>query len=367
MRDDGERTMAEKVRSLKAAQLQQSDALRGAGTTWVEIADTFRATYGVNARVALRLAHGWSQREAADRWNHRWPDDLRTFKNFSYWEQWPASTGYAPSLDVLARLAELYQCSVSDLLIDGPDYRHHDRAHQARQDLERLRNVVEARGAHRDEQAMISTDHEPAMGSLAAVVRRLQEIDMHELTEVTSAWAQQLGPGVDRRSLLLKLSFAMTMAAATPDASVGSPDAEAVPAGQTLDLAGVWRSRYVYYSSGRDDQFECVHYVVIHQDGRQVAVESLPHSSGSKVKLALTVDALTATGTWEERTSPAGYYKGATYRGAIQFLVDPSGGQMTGKWIGFGKNFAINTGDWDLTLEQRSTSRPTLRAYALKA
>ncbi len=71
-------------------------------------------------------------------------------------------------------------------------------------------------------------------------------------------------------------------------------------------------------------------------------------------------------GTWEERTSPSGYYKGAGYRGAIQFLVAPSGGAMTGKWLGFGRDFRINTGDWELTLENRSTSRETLRTYSLK-
>jgi len=45
---------------------------------------------------------GWSQSQVAEEWNRRWPDDLKTFKNFSYWELWPARTGHAPSLDVLA-------------------------------------------------------------------------------------------------------------------------------------------------------------------------------------------------------------------------------------------------------------------------
>ena len=39
---------------------------------------------------------------------------------------------------------------------------------------------------------------------------------------------------------------------------------------------------------------------------------------------------------------------------------------MTGKWIGFGKNFSINNGDWTLTLESRSTSAKTLRRYEAK-
>jgi hypothetical protein len=45
----------------------------------------------LNARVALRYAHEWSQRQAADEWNKRWPDELKTFKMFSYWEQWPSA------------------------------------------------------------------------------------------------------------------------------------------------------------------------------------------------------------------------------------------------------------------------------------
>jgi hypothetical protein len=84
----------------------------------------------VNARVAFRLAHTWSQRQAAEEWNRRWPDDLKTFKNFSYWEIWPSTTGYAPSLYVLTKLAQLYECNVSDLVIDLPGFRHHDSAHR---------------------------------------------------------------------------------------------------------------------------------------------------------------------------------------------------------------------------------------------
>src|SRR3712207_6400915 len=57
--------VANRIRSLKAAQVQQSQHLRAEGKTWVEIAGAFRTAYGVNARVAFRLAHGWSQRGAA--------------------------------------------------------------------------------------------------------------------------------------------------------------------------------------------------------------------------------------------------------------------------------------------------------------
>ncbi|MGH3996720.1 MAG: hypothetical protein ACRDTJ_04575, partial [Pseudonocardiaceae bacterium] len=85
-----------------------------------------------NARVAFRYAHGWSQRQAADAWNQRWPDELKTFKTFSYWEQWPSSTGHVPTFDNLSKLAQLYECAVCDLLVDLPDFRHLDTMSSAR-------------------------------------------------------------------------------------------------------------------------------------------------------------------------------------------------------------------------------------------
>lgn len=103
---------------------------------------------------------------------------------------------------------------------------------------------------------------------------------------------------------------------------------------------------------------------MVRQAGESLTIESLQHSTGSEIALHLSVDGIFATGTWEERTSPTGYYKGAIYRGAIKLLVTPSLTKMTGKWIGFGKNFSINNGDWTFSLESRDTSASQLRAYA---
>ncbi|MGH8964212.1 MAG: hypothetical protein ACRDXB_02620, partial [Actinomycetes bacterium] len=113
-------------RSHKQQREQLVRALRAQGKSWVEIAEALRQRYRFNARVALRYAHGWSQRRAADEWNQRWPDELKTFKVFSYWEQWPSSTGHVPTFDNLSKLAELYECAVTDLLVDLPDFRHRD-------------------------------------------------------------------------------------------------------------------------------------------------------------------------------------------------------------------------------------------------
>ncbi|MGI9002773.1 MAG: helix-turn-helix domain-containing protein, partial [Pseudonocardia sp.] len=80
--------------------------------------------------VAFRLAHGWSQSQVAEQWNDHWPDEPKTFKSFSCWENWLSPTGHEPSLRTLDRLAQLYECSVGDLLSDRADYRHLDKATQ---------------------------------------------------------------------------------------------------------------------------------------------------------------------------------------------------------------------------------------------
>jgi len=43
------------------------------------------------------------------------------------------------------------------------------------------------------------------------------------------------------------------------------------------------------------------------------------------------------------------------------------GRNMSGKWIGFGKNFRVNDGEWELNWVEGSTSKRAMRAYHLKA
>lgn len=336
--------------SRRQTQMRRADALRSAGATWSEVAATLGVEFGVNARVALRMAHGWSQSDVADRWNERWPDDPKTFKNISYWERWPAASGHAPSVDVLGKLATVYQCHVTDLLIDGADHRDADAAFLTRRELRQL-----AAGATLTDQAARSAAHE----TLDDLVARWDAMDVQDLAREAAEWATQL-PSTDRRSLLLKLGFALTSVAATPE---HEPITVPPPRDGTPELSGVWRSRYAYYSDSRGSDFEGMHDVVVRQQDTTLTVESLPQASGSRLTSSLEVEGTTATGTWEERTSPSLYYRGAVYRGAIQLLIAPSGGRMSGRWIGFGKNFRVNNGEWEFTLETRSVSSRSLAQF----
>ena len=97
--------------------------LRSKGASNTQIAERLCIDHGASGRAAWRLALGWSQKDSADRWNELWPDNPKTAKNISYWELWPSTTGYKPSLDVLRSLATIYGCRVADLLIDVGDQR----------------------------------------------------------------------------------------------------------------------------------------------------------------------------------------------------------------------------------------------------
>ena len=144
----------------------------------------------------------------------------------------------------------------------------------------------------------------------------------------------------------------------------------AIPEAKTAahgPLTGIWRSRYEYVSSGRGDQtFASEHYVVIIQHGDRAQLRSLPDSAPGRLMMDLTINGQVVTGTWTEETDPAGYYQGAVYHGAIQFLLEPSGHRLTGKWVGFGRNFDLNTGPWVLQLESADVGKEALQRYNRK-
>lgn len=127
--------------------------------------------------------------------------------------------------------------------------------------------------------------------------------------------------------------------------------------------AGIWLSRYEYFSSGRSESFTGRHHVVVLQHGSRLTVRSLPGSATSSLTMDLEVDGTVITGTWSEQTDPAGYYQGARYHGAIQLLAEPTGRRMVGKWLGFGKSFDVNTGPWELVFQDASTAKVTIEEY----
>ncbi|GAA0577321.1 hypothetical protein HPO96_14815 [Kribbella sandramycini] len=103
---------------------------------------------------------------------------------------------------------------------------------------------------------------------------------------------------------------------AVADLVVDLPDFRATDAVLTAagNLSGEWLSTYSYYSSGRQQDLR----------GEQ------------------------DPGTWSERTSSGGYYRGADYHGTAQLVVSPHGRALVGRWLGFGKEFNVNTGEWRL-------------------
>jgi transcriptional regulator with XRE-family HTH domain len=293
-------------------QLGLAASLRAGGAGPVQIAAALRDRYGLNGRVAMRTAHGLTQAELARRWTTRWPDDPRTFKNISYWENWPSPTGHAPSLAVLDRLALLLHCDVADL--------------------------VAGWGEH----SAPPPDRPTAEPETMAW--QVGHLDLHELTRAIADWSVRL-PEPQRRSLLLKLSTAAAVAAAI---SSESAPRGVKPEPGLRSLVGRWSSSYGYASASRGTELDGHHIVDLRVEGGLLVGRSRPQPTGSVLHLALDVHGTLATGRWTERTSPTGHYRAATYHGLIQLVVDPTSRSMSGRWLGLSKRFTIKSGTWRL-------------------
>lgn len=139
------------------------------------------------------------------------------------------------------------------------------------------------------------------------------------------------------------------------------PDTE--PKSAVAPLNGIWLSRYTFESSGRGKTYSSGHYVMVIQHGAKLQIRSLPDTAAGRLLMDLTVNGATVTGTWTEETNPGGYYQGAVYHGAIQMLLEPSGRKMSGKWVGFGRDFDLNTGPWSLELVTSDTSPRAMQEY----
>lgn len=222
-------------------------------------------------------------------------------------------TGHAPSLAVLDRLAQVYECDAADLLAGWGEHG----------------------GPGRGTRAADAAEPETMAWQVA-------HLDLHELTRALADWARRL-PEQQRSALLLKLSTAAAVAADT-----SRPVAVRGVAPGPTELAGVWESRYRYLSTGRAVEIEGIHRIDLRVEHGRLTGRSEPTPTGS-VELDLAANGLIMTGTWTERTTPDGYYHGAIYHGVVQLVLDPTGRTMTGSWLGPDNRFTINSGPWTLS------------------
>lgn len=212
------------VRSQKQDREELVQSLRSSGSSWVDVAEALKTCYRINPRLAFRYAHGWSQDKAAEEWNKRWPDEQKSFKNFSNWESWPGSTGHAPSYNNLGKLAELYECAVSDLLADLPNFRHLDTAGE--KPIVAKKKLILTAGRTLEPGPAGSTQEDAdaweALSPLlltqehTAQVRQLGQLSVAELAQAVVMWLQRLDPSVNRRELLHRLGVLFAAAATGP-------------------------------------------------------------------------------------------------------------------------------------------------------
>jgi tetratricopeptide (TPR) repeat protein len=224
--------MTGEVRSKKQERGELVHSLRSGGSSWVDIAEALRECYHINPRLAFRYAHGWSQERAAEEWNTRWHDELKSFKNFSHWESWPGPTGHAPSYNNLGKLAELYQCAVSDLLADLPNFRHLDTAGE-KPILAKKRLIFPAERTLEPSLGGSTQEDTDAWEGLSPLlltqenttqVQQLGQLNVAELVQVVVMWMQRLDPSVNRRELLHRLGALFAAAATGPALGVLDPD-----------------------------------------------------------------------------------------------------------------------------------------------
>jgi hypothetical protein len=65
----------------------------------------------------------------------------------------------------------------------------------------------------------------------------------------------------------------------------------------------------------------------------------------------------------EREDQPERILQGSVYHGALQFLLDPTGRRMKGQWVGYGRDFDLNTGPWNLELVSSDTSKDAIAQF----
>jgi hypothetical protein len=115
---------------------------------------------------------------------------------------------------------------------------------------------------------------------------------------------------------------------------------------QPRDLTGVWEAEYTYISNSR--QLVEKQLVELRQVGGFVYGHTLRGQSHGHISRGRFQNELYFTGTWEN-TRP-----GSIYHGCFQFLLDPEGNKMEGKWLGFSDTYKeVNHGNWSWKLTSK--------------
>lgn len=137
-----------------------------------------------------------------------------------------------------------------------------------------------------------------------------------------------------------------------------------------------WRTAVGFHPAGADDPSTheregrarpvdgCERCQFCHRARTPCGENGASSDPDSPLTLVSTVDRNVVTGTWVEQTAVNDYWNGARDHGVVQLLVEPTGRRMAGKWVGFGRDFDVNTGPWELRLVDGSTSKTTLERYS---
>lgn len=120
------------------------------------------------------------------------------------------------------------------------------------------------------------------------------------------------------------------------------------------DLSGLWHFCYWYPSNNHEGDDPSEYEMRAIQKGKDVVLESLPNDIDAYMLVRLHLDDDVATGTWHETTSPHGEFKGMSYSGAGQLLLDAQKKRLEGNWAGIGLDRATGkakmyTGRWEIT------------------
>lgn len=128
------------------------------------------------------------------------------------------------------------------------------------------------------------------------------------------------------------------------------------------NFSGIWRSSYSFSSSSPDAEFTDAYDVHIHRAGNLLIIQSVPNNKGSYILLRLTIDGRILTGTWYETTAADGHYKGVTYCGPLQMIMDEDGNAMRGMWVSADDDMKLQYGQQTVVRVEKNQKKGSKHA-----